>query len=106
MRRQTPSGVTLEQLRAQRAEILRIAAAHDAANVRVFGSVARGEADGSSDVDLLVDFAADARGFAYFGLLEDFRRALEDLLGAEVDVVDSATLRRMRERVLHEAVAL
>jgi predicted nucleotidyltransferase len=99
-------GLTLEDLRARRDEILRIAAAHGARNVRVFGSVARGEADVASDVDVLIDVVADADGFAYFGLLEDLRRALEELLGCDVDVVDSAGLQEMRERVLREAVSL
>lgn len=99
-------GLTLEDLRARREEILRIAAAHGARNVRVFGSVARGEADVASDVDMLVDLVTDADGFAYFGLLEDLRRALADVLGHDVDVVDSTGLRGMRERVLREAVPL
>jgi predicted nucleotidyltransferase len=85
---------------------LRIAAAHGASNVRVFGSVARGEAAPDSDVDLLVDIGAPAHGLAYFGLIEDLRRELEALLGRRVDVVDSAALRVMRERVLADAVTL
>ena len=83
---QTTRGPTLEDLRARREEILRIANAYGASNVRVFGSVARGEAGPQSDVDLLVDIATDRRGFAFFGLLEDLRRALEELLGWPVDV--------------------
>lgn len=98
--------LTIETLRARRDEILRIAAAHGASNVRVFGSVARGEADSRSDVDVLVDVSTESGGFAYFGRLEDLRRALTDLLGRDVDVVDSEALRQMRERVLHEAVPL
>jgi predicted nucleotidyltransferase/DNA-binding transcriptional regulator YiaG len=97
---------TLQDVRARRQEILEIAARHGAHNIRVFGSVARGDADATSDVDLLVDLVADARGFAYFGLLEDLRRAFTDLIGYDVDVVDSAGLRDMRERVLEEAVPL
>ena len=104
--RQTAARLTLEGLRARRDEILRIAAAHGASNVRVFGSVARGEADARSDVDLLVDVSTGSEGFAYFGRLEDLRHALAGLLGREVDVVDSAGLRQMRERVLREAVPL
>ena len=46
-------------LREKRDDILRIAARHGASNVRVFGSVARGEADESSDIDFLVDLAPD-----------------------------------------------
>ena len=103
---QTTSKPTLEDLRARREEILQIAAAHGAHNVRVFGSVARGDADSRSDVDLLVDITSDASGFLYFGLLEDLRRALASALDREVDVVDSAGLNRLRERVLREAVPL
>ena len=83
---QTTRGPTLEDLRARREKILHIANAYGASNVRVFGSVARGEAGPQSDVDLLVDIATDRRGFAFFGLLEDLRRALEELLGWPVDV--------------------
>jgi len=97
---------TLQDLRARRHEILEIAARHGARNIRVFGSVARGDADATSDVDILVDLVADAHGFAYLGLLEDLRRAFTDLIGYEVDVVDSAALRDMRERVLEAAVPL
>ena len=103
---QTTHKPTLEELRARRAEILKIAAAYGARNLRVFGSVARGEADARSDIDLLVDMPPDASGFAYFGLIDDLRQALTSALGAEVDVVDSAGLHRLRERVLREAVPL
>jgi len=74
--------------------------------VRVFGSVARGEADALSDVDILVDIRGDVGGFSYFGRLADLRRALAEAIGREVDVVDSAGLRRLRDRVLSEAIAL
>lgn len=97
---------TLESLRSRRAEILRVAADHGASNVHVFGSVARGDSDADSDVDVLVDFVEHSGGFAYFGRLEDLRRALSDALGRDVDVVDRAGLRRMRERVLREALPL
>jgi predicted nucleotidyltransferase len=96
----------LEDLRGRREELLQIAARYGAHNVRVFGSVARGEADSQSDVDLLVEITSDADGFAYFGLLEDLRRAFRAALHRNVDVVDSAGLRRLRERVLREAVPL
>jgi transcriptional regulator with XRE-family HTH domain len=99
-------GLTLDDLRARRDDILRIAAAHGAQNVRVFGSVARGDAGPGSDVDFLVDIVADAPGFEYFGLLEDLRRALEESLDRDVNVVDSAGLRGMRERVLRDALSL
>lgn len=98
--------ITLAQVRSRRDEILRLAAAHDARNVRVFGSVARGTADADSDVDFLVDIATEATGFAYFGLLGDLRRSLMSALGCEVEVVDSAGLDRLREQILREAVPL
>ena len=101
-----PQTPTLEHLRSLRGEILCIAEKHGAANVRVFGSVARGDAIESSDVDILVDIVADVRGFDYFGVLEDLRRDLEALLGRKVDIVDSAALKRTRDRILGEAVPL
>lgn len=97
---------TLLELQARRDEILRIAAVYDARNVRVFGSVARAEADAGSDVDFLVDVATEVRGFAYFGLLEGLRQELADTLGRQVDVVDSAGLNRLRKQILREAVPL
>ncbi len=103
---QARAGITLGALRARRQEILRVASAYGASNIRVFGSVARGEADEASDVDLLVDIHTEARGFAYFGVLGDLRRALADLLGRDVDVIDSAVLApgRVRAEVAAEAV--
>lgn len=100
------NNITLERLRARRDEILRLTAAHDARNVRVFGSVASGDNDAGSDVDLLVDVVTDAKGFAYFGLLEDLRRALTSALRSGVDVVDSAGLNRLREPIMQEAIPL
>ncbi len=103
---QTKHAPTLEELRANREEIIRAAEANGAANVRIFGSVARGEADAASDIDMLIDMVADVHGLAYFGALEDLRHALEELLGREVDVVDSAALHRMKDNVLRDAVLL
>lgn len=97
-------GLTVADLRARREEILRVAAKHGAGHVRVFGSVARGEADAKSDVDLLVDVVREVHGFDYFGLLEDVRVELEELLGRKVDVADAARLGPIAERVLAEAV--
>lgn len=90
-----------ELLNIKREEILRIAAQYGAYNVRVFGSVARGEDDDKSDVDFLVDLEADRNLLDLGGLLMDLR----DLLGREVDVVTPDGLRaRIRERVLREAI--
>ncbi len=92
-----------ELLQAKREDILRTANKYGAFNVRVFGSVARGEADEKSDIDLLVDMEPGRSLFDLGGLLTD----LEDLLGCNVDVVTEDSLRaRIRERVLKEAVAL
>jgi len=96
--------MTIEQLRTQRREeILRLAALRGARNVRVFGSVARGEADEQSDVDFLVDLEPGRSLLDLGGLNLD----LERLLDAKVDVVSSRGLReRVRDRVLREAVPL
>lgn len=72
-----------EILNAKKGEILRISAKHGARNVRVFGSVARGEARPDSDVDFLVDMEPGRSLLDMGGLLMDLR----DLLGLEVDVV-------------------
>jgi uncharacterized protein len=92
-----------ELLKDKREAILQIAAKHGARNVRVFGSVARGEADDQSDIDFLVDMEPGRSLLDLGGLLTD----LQDLLGRNVDVVTERGLKpRIRERVLHEAVAL
>ena len=84
-------------------EILRIAARHGAKNIRVFGSVARGDADAASDVDVLVDMEPGRSLLDMGGLLMD----LQDVLGCPVDVVTERGLRpRIRDRVLKEAVPL
>lgn len=81
---------TLSERRVRHDEIIRVAEAHGAAHMRVFGSVARGDADAASDIDFLVDIVADAHGLAYFGVLEELRRAPTNLLGWDIDVVCSA----------------
>jgi uncharacterized protein len=82
-------------------EILRIAAEHGAREVRVFGSVGRGEADGESDIDFLVELET-GRSLMDLGGLQ---MELESLLGRRVDVVTVRGLKaRIRERVLREAV--
>jgi predicted nucleotidyltransferase len=92
-----------ELLEAKKEEILRIAAKHGARNVRVFGSVARGEADPESDVDLLVEVGPGRTPFFPGGLIAD----LEDLLGKKVQVVTQEDLHwYIRDRVLEEAVPL
>jgi predicted nucleotidyltransferase len=90
-------------LHEKREDILSIASKRGAYNIRVFGSVARGEADSKSDIDLLVDLEPGRSIFDLGGLSMD----LQDLLGQNVDVVTERGLReRIRERVLKEAVPL
>lgn len=88
-------------VKEKRGEILRIASRHGAHDVRVFGSVARGEADRKSDVDFLVELEA-RRSLLDLGGLQ---MELESLLGCRVDVVTARGLKaRIRERVLREAM--
>ncbi len=91
-------------LKAKREEIIAIAAKHGACNVRVFGSVARGEADTESDIDFLVDYSVEnISPWFPAGLMLD----LSALLGRKVDVAtESALKERIRERVLQEAIPL
>jgi len=93
----------IQSLRVKREEILQIAEKHGARTVRIFGSVARGEADAASDLDLLVEMEPGRSLLDLGGFLME----LQDLLGCRVDVVTEKGLReRIRERVLREAVAL
>ena len=92
-----------ELLKTKREEILRIAAEHGARNVRVFGSVARGEADEQSDVDFLVELDKGRSLMDHAALLVE----LEALLGCKVDVAPDDCLRpKFKERILKEAVPL
>jgi len=92
-----------ELLGDKRQDILQIAARHGATNMRVFGSVARGEAKPGSDIDFLVDVGPGRSAFFPAGLLAD----LEDLLGCKVDVLTENGLHwYIRDRVLKEAVIL
>jgi uncharacterized protein len=92
-----------EILGPQREEILRIAAKHGVTSIRVFGSVARGEAGPESDVDFLIEAGRDVTPWFPGGLVAD----LEELLGRDVDVVEKCALRpRIGRNVLAEAVPL
>jgi len=88
-------------LTTERDRILRIAAKYGARNIRIFGSVARGEADAASDVDFLVDMEPGRSLLDLGGLQIE----LESLLDRRVDVVTERGLKaRIRDRVLREAV--
>lgn len=100
---QTP-GMAAVRLREHRAEILAAAAAMGASNIRIFGSVARGEDTSESDIDLLVDFPAGERGL--FPLLK-LAGEIERLVGSPVDVAAVEVMAApVRDRVLAEAVPL
>jgi predicted nucleotidyltransferase len=99
MKDSTPS---IAMLRSKRTDILALAERYGAYNVRIFGSVARGEARAGSDVDLLAEFHPHS-------LLDRIAlmQALSDLLGFNVDVVQEKTLRPpVRERALKESIPL
>lgn len=92
-----------ELLKSKREEILRIAARHGARNVRVFGSIARGEADENSDIDLLVDMEPGRSLLDHAALWLE----LQEAVGWRVDVVSERGIKpRIRERVLREAAPL
>ena len=91
---------TYERVKARREEILRIAERHGAYNVRIFGSVVRGEDNPQSDIDVLVDLEKGRTLMDHAALLLDLR----ELLGCEVDVLTEAGLKpRFRDTVLKEA---
>jgi predicted nucleotidyltransferase len=96
--------VTIEELiKDRREEILRTAARHGAHNVRVFGSVVRGEARPDSDVDFLVDMDPGRTLLDMGGLVMELR----EILGREVDVVTERGLKaRIRDRIIKEASPL
>ena len=99
------NGLGIEDLLAdQREQILAIADRHGAYNVRIFGSVARGEASINSDVDFLIDYQLE-KITPWFpaGLILD----LEALLNRKVDIATIDMLKeRMKDRILQEAVVL
>lgn len=98
-----PAGRHARALRRRRRRLLEAARAHGVSGVRVYGSVARGDARDSSDVDLLVDLAP---GRTLLDLVA-FRRAVEAILGTAVDVATADLLKeRVHDQALREAVPL
>ena len=95
--------VTMDELREHRDEILAIGERYGVSKIRVFGSVARGEADDQSDLDLLVDAAPNTGLFGLAGFAVD----VQDRLGVFTQVVTVPGLKqRIRERILTEAKLL
>jgi predicted nucleotidyltransferase len=96
--------VTLEKLRGESiAEIRRLASRRGAHDLRVFGSVARGEANETSDLDLLVEWEPGRSLLDHAGLVQD----LQDLLGIKVHLGTEKSLHwYIRDRILSEATPL
>lgn len=93
----------IDLIRSRRDEILRIAARHCASNVRVFGSIARGEADDASDVDFLVNFDESSSLMDHAALLVE----LEELLGRKVDVAPEECIReKIKLSAMKDAIFL
>jgi predicted nucleotidyltransferase len=92
-----------ELLESRRNEILNLAARYGAKNLRVFGSVARGEGGPGSDLDLLVDMEKGRNLLDLVGFWQD----LEELLGCHVDVITEGGISPyLRERIYAEALPL
>ena len=94
---------TLDSLRRQRKEILAIAAQYGASNIRIFGSVARGDATEGSDIDILVKFPPTYKLLQHAGLIV----ALKELLDRDVDVsVEGNVRQEYQPSIMHDAVPL
>ncbi len=93
----------LDEIHKHRDEILAIAKKHGIKNVRVFGSVARGEETPESDVDFLINVTEDCEAFGFL----DFQEAMTKLFGRECDIVfERGIFPPMRERIMREAKPL
>ena len=94
---------SLELIKSRKKEILELADKYGVCNVRIFGSVARGEANGNSDIDILVDFKGKTSLFQLGGLWME----LNDLLKVRTEVFTSGLLKEnVKENALREAIAL
>jgi predicted nucleotidyltransferase len=102
--KEVAAAMTLDKLRQNsRTEILRLAREHGALNVRVFGSIARGTATESSDLDLLVDFSPERSLLDQIALQQD----LEQLLGCHVDLLEPGGVSpHLAKAILSEAIPL
>ena len=96
---------TLEEIRAKREEIYKIAKKYCVSNIRVFGSVARGEDNKNSDIDLLVsiDYKSYGSGFARV----DFKYEIEEFLHKKTDIIsEDGVSKFLKDRIFSEAVAI
>lgn len=95
--------ITLENIKAKKASITRLCQQYHAENIRVFGSVARGESTENSDIDFLVSFLPNASLFDQAGLIED----LSDLFQRKVDVVSERVVNPHLQQIINsEALPL
>ena len=95
--------LTQESILRQREAILEIAGRYGASDIRIFGSVARGDSTDASDLDLIVRFEPGRSLLDHGGLVMDLR----ELLGMRVDVIDEDAMKpRFREHVMKEAIPL
>ena len=96
-------GMTLNDLKREREQIKRVAQKYGASNIRVFGSISRGEGGPKSDIDFLVDFDADRSLLDLVGM----KLELEELLGYKVDLVTEKAMHRLiADQVIKEAIPL
>lgn len=96
-------GITLDEIRGKHKKIQEVAQKYGASNIRVFGSISRGEGGPDSDIDLLVDFAADRSLLDLVGL----KIELEEMLGYKVDLVTEKSMHRLiASKVIREAMPL
>ena len=95
--------MTLEELKSKRSQIRRISEKHGVTNLRVFGSVVRGEQNGQSDLDLLVKMAP-SRDLTD---LVSFAQDMQAMMQVRVDVVSEGGLSPfLRDRIIAEAIPL
>ena len=95
--------ITLKNIQAKKADIIKLSQRYHAENIRVFGSVARGEATDDSDVDFLVSFLPNASLFDQAGLIEE----LSLLLQRKVDVVSERAISpHIKNRIMHGSIML
>ncbi len=87
--------MSLAKLKKYRKDISKIASLHGAKNIKVFGSVVRGEQNQNSDIDFVVEMEKERTILNRIALMQDLKK----LLGQEVDVV---TYKSLREKIKHE----